>query len=177
MGYSGYFLVGRDERPLAEQGALGRVRADLTLHQRRPGGWQVWRHPSEPDIGDMGALASAAGVPVLFGFVMDSACVAVEASAPGSGSWYACLARDNMAEILATNDMVVDDLFPSAEDAAERAAEWAVAAGTVAETGRLQEILRAPQPAPLAADAEELFFSFLKRLGIPDESGAIGVAG
>ncbi|MFE3327665.1 hypothetical protein [Streptomyces sp. NPDC059176] len=177
MGYSGYFLVGRDERPLAEQDALGRVRADLTLHQRRPDGWQVWRHPSEPDIGDMGALAGSAGVPVLFGFVMDSACVVVEAAAPGSGSWYACLAREHMAEFLATNDMVVDDLFPSAEDAVKRASEWAVAAGTAAEAGGLLEILRAPRPVPLAADAEELFFSFLERLGIPDESGVIGVSG
>ncbi|MFE7774138.1 hypothetical protein ACFU5O_09590 [Streptomyces sp. NPDC057445] len=177
MGFWGYYLVGRGERPLAEQDALARVRSDLVLHSRRPGGWQVWRAPSEPDLGDMGALARSAGVPVLFGFVMDSACVAVEGAAPGSGSWYACLARENMAGFLATGEMTLDDLYPSPEDAARLAAEWAAEAGAGVETGPLREILRAPRPEPIAAGAEELFFGFLQRLGIPDESGASVAAG
>lgn len=164
MGFSGYYVVGRSERPLAEQGALVGVRENLALYQQRPNGWQIWQHPSEPDIGDMGALARSMGSPVLFGFVMDSDCVAVEAAAPQSGSWYACLARETMAGYLDVNGMVLDELFLPAEDAALRAAEWAAEAGTTPAAGLLREVFCAKRPEPLA---EELFFRFLGGLGIP----------
>ncbi|MGW6805875.1 hypothetical protein [Streptomyces sp. NPDC055039] len=168
MGFWGYFVVGRSERPLADQSALAAVRHDLTLHQQRSDGWQVWRHPSEPDIGDMGALARAMGSPVLFGFVMGSECVAVEAAAPESGSWYACLAREPMARHLAANDMVLEELFLSAEDATRRAVAWATEAGSAVsaavEPGTLLELLRLKRPESFG---EELFFRLLDGLGIP----------
>ncbi|MEV6397808.1 hypothetical protein AB0M39_24055 [Streptomyces sp. NPDC051907] len=164
MGFSGYYVVGRSERSLAEQDALAGVRANLTLFQQRPDGWQIWQHPSEPDIGDMGALARSMGSPVLFGYVMDSACVAVEASAPQSGSWYACLARETMAGFLDANGMVVDDLFLPADEAVLRALEWAAEAGTAPSEEPLGQVLAAARPEPLA---EELFFRFLGALGIP----------
>lgn len=164
MGYSGYYVVGRSERPLAEQTALVGVRHNLTLHQQRSDGWQIWQHPREPDIGDMGALARSMGSPVLFGFVMDSACVAVEAAAPDSGSWYACLARETMADYLEASGLGLDDLFLTAGDAVQRAAEWAAEAGTSLAAEPLREVLCATRPEPLA---EELFFRFLETLGIP----------
>jgi hypothetical protein len=164
MGFSGYYVVGRSERPLAEQGALVGVRENLALYQQRGVGWQIWQHPSEPDIGDMGALARSMRSPVLFGYVMNSDCVAVEAAAPQSGSWYACLARETMAGYLHANGMVLDDLFLPAEEAVLRAAEWAAEAGTTPAAGQLREALSAKRPEPLA---EELFFRFLGGLGIP----------
>ncbi|MER5459200.1 MULTISPECIES: hypothetical protein [unclassified Streptomyces] len=164
MGFSGYYVVGRSGRPLAEQGALAGVRANLALYQRRADGWQIWQHPKEPDIGDMGALARSMGSPVLFGFVMDSDCVVVEAAAPDSGSWYACLAREAMAGYLDASGMVLDDLFLTAEDAVRRAAEWAAEAGTTMAAGPLKGVLCAKRPEPFA---EELFFRFLDGLGIP----------
>ncbi|MEU9009970.1 hypothetical protein AB0D12_09310 [Streptomyces sp. NPDC048479] len=164
MGFSGYYVVGRSGQPLTEQGALAGVRGNLTLYQQRADGWQIWQHPSEPDIGDMGALARSMGSPVLFGFVMDSDCVVVEAAAPESGSWYACLAREAMAGYLGASGMVLDDLFLTAEDAVRRAAEWAEEAGTTMAAEALKGVLCAKRPEPFA---EELFFRFLDGLGIP----------
>ncbi|MFJ5103467.1 hypothetical protein [Streptomyces sp. NPDC088554] len=164
MGFWGYFLVGRSERPLAELPALAAVRRELTLREQRPGGWQVWQHPSEPDVGDMGALARAMGSPVLFGFVMDSECVAVEAAAPRSGSWYACLARESMARHLSASGMALEELFLPEEDAARRAVDWAVEAGSEVDPGPLLDVLHARWPDSLA---EDLFFRLLDGLGIP----------
>ncbi|MFE2942860.1 hypothetical protein ACFXKG_27965 [Streptomyces sp. NPDC059255] len=167
MGFWGYFLVGRSDSPLAELPALAAVRAGLTLHERRAGGWQVWRHPSEPDAGGMGALARALSSPVLFGFVMNSECVAVEAAAPESGSWYACLAREPMARHLAASGRSLDELFLPGEDAARRAVEWAVEAGAAVEPGPLLDVLHARRPESPEAGAEGLFFRLLDGLGIP----------
>ncbi|MFD7899352.1 hypothetical protein [Streptomyces sp. NPDC059743] len=172
MGFWGYLVVGRSDRPLAEEPALSAVRSELTLHQRRSDGWQVWRHPSEPDIGDMGALARAMGSPVLFGFVMGSECVAVEAAAPGSGSWYACLAREPMARHLAPSGLELEELFLPAEDAARRAADWAAEAGGTAEPETLLDVLSARRPESFA---EVLFFRLLDGLGIPGVPDLRGV--
>ncbi|WUX71886.1 hypothetical protein OG627_12105 [Streptomyces sp. NBC_01429] len=164
MGFWGYLVVGRSEQPLAELPALAALRDRLTFHEQRPGGWQVWRHPGEPDIGDMGALARAVGSPVLSGFVMGGECVAVEGAAPRGGSWYACLGREPMARHLAVSGMVLEELFLPVEDAARRAVEWAVEAGGTVDPKPLLDVLHAPRPE---SGAEELFSRLLDGLGIP----------
>ncbi|MFD6415088.1 hypothetical protein [Streptomyces sp. NPDC060194] len=166
MGYWGYYVVARSERALNELDALAGVREGLTLHERRADGWQVWEHPSRPDVpdvGDMNKLAQETGAPALFGFVMDSACVVVEAAAPETGGWNAALARDAMGDYLAPEGPGVEDLFLSPEDAAERAAAWAEE-GTGRETSA--DVLVPVFRAPAEPSAELLFFHFLERLGI-----------
>ena len=164
MGYWGYYVVGRSEAPLAETIALAGA-PGLVARTTAPGGWQVWEYASgDGGIGNMNALARETGAPALFGYVMDSACVAVEAAAPSGGAWTTCLARDAMARYLegAEGGLGVDDYFLEPADAAERAVAWAAEAGHFVTAGPLAEVLGA-EAEPLA---EKLFFQFLDRLGV-----------
>ncbi|AQS67917.1 hypothetical protein [Streptomyces pactum] len=196
MGYWGYFVVGRAERPLAELDALAGA-ADMRLRRSAPEGWQVWEFPGgDGDVGNMNDLAGQTGAPALFGYVMDSDCVVVEAAAPESGAWTTCLARSAMAGYLGAEKegLTLEDYFLEPRDAAERAVVWAAEAGRTADAGELAEVLSAepgsalgPEPdrgAGLEPDrgagpgagagavpeggpvAENLFFRFLDRLGV-----------
>ncbi|MGW3495079.1 hypothetical protein [Streptomyces sp. NPDC001020] len=169
MDYWGYYIVGRSERPLAELGALAGAQ-DMTLLRRAPGGWQVWRYPSgDGSIGSMNALAEETGAPALFGYVMNGDCVAVEAAAPRSGAWTACLVRGAMAGYVAGGSgdegLGLDDYFLPPRDAAERAVGWAAEAGHEVAAGQVAEVLEAG-PGPDGEGAESLFFDLLDRLGV-----------
>ncbi|GHC22755.1 hypothetical protein GCM10010348_54970 [Streptomyces anthocyanicus] len=178
MGYWGYFVVGRAERPLAELEALSGA-GDMTLRQSAPDGWQVWEFPGgDGDVGNMNDLAGQTGAPALFGYVMDSDCVVVEAAAPESGAWTTCLARTAMAGYLGAerDGLTLEDYFLEPRDAAERAVAWAAEAGCAASPAELAGVL-ADDPAAepdaggdgvLASGpvAENLFFRFLDRLGV-----------
>lgn len=111
----------------------------------------------------MTALAGAARAPVLLGTVMDGACVAVEAAAPHSGSWYACLGRAPMAALLGRDGATVEDLFLPPEDAAARAVRWAAETGQDVREGPLLELLRIERPE---WSAEQLFLAFPDRMGV-----------
>lgn len=162
MGYWGYLVVGRSERPLAEAKALAGA-PGLELLKTAPDGWQVWAYRSgEGDVGNMLTLAQETGAPALFGYVMDSDCVVVEAAAPESGAWTTCLARGAMAGYLGEDGLTVDDYFLEPADAAERAVAWAAESGQSVEAGPLRAVLTA-DPDPLA---ENLFYDFLDRLGV-----------
>ncbi|MFD4634297.1 hypothetical protein ACFVYR_17890 [Streptomyces sp. NPDC058284] len=165
MGYWGYYVVGRSERPLAELAAVAAVRDELTLLDRRPDGWQVWEVPGGDgtrDVGNMNTLAMETGAPALFGYVMASDCVVVEAAAPESGAWTTCLARSAMAGYLGDAELTVEDYFLEPRDAAQRAVAWAAESGRTVPAGPLLDVLNAAaQPS-----AEELFFRFLDRLGV-----------
>ncbi|WP_443334753.1 hypothetical protein [Streptomyces sp. CCNWLW230] len=145
MGYWGYFVVGRADRPLAELDALPGA-ADMTLRLSAPDGWQVWEFPGgDGDVGNMNDLAGQTGAPALFGYVMDSDCVVVEAAAPESGAWTTCLARSAMAGYLGAEKegLTLEDYFLEPRDAAERAVAWAAEAGRTASAGELAEVLSA----------------------------------
>ncbi|MHA5052637.1 hypothetical protein [Streptomyces sp. SD15] len=164
MGYWGYYVVGRSERPLAELDALADADG-MVLRTTAPDGWQVWEYPSgDGDVGSMNTLAGETGAPALFGYVMDSDCVVVEAAAPESGTWTTCLARAAMAGYLGAGEqgLTVDDYFLEPSDAAERAVTWAAEAGRTVVAGPLLEVLTADAD-PLA---ENLLFRFLDRLGV-----------
>ncbi|AZM55026.1 hypothetical protein DMA15_22685 [Streptomyces sp. WAC 01529] len=165
MGYWGCYVVGRSERPLAEFPALTGVRDDLALLDRRPDGWQVWEVPGGEgvrDVGNMNTLALETGAPALFGYVMDSDCVVIEAAAPESGAWTTCLARRAMAVYLGEGELTVEDYFLEPRDAAGRAVVWAAESGRTVRAAPLLDVLKAEaQPS-----AEELFFRFLDRLGV-----------
>jgi hypothetical protein len=189
MGYWGYFVVGRAERPLAELAAPADAEG-ITLRASAPGGWQVWEYPSrDGDVGSMNALAAETGAPALFGYVMDSASVVVEAAGPQSGAWTACLGRAAMAARLGiveeetgedeeageddaekgedeADGPVLEDYFLEPRDAAERAVAWAAEAGHGVAVEPLLDVLRA-EPDPAADElAENLFFRLLDRLGV-----------
>ncbi|WP_217168802.1 hypothetical protein [Streptomyces sp. AC512_CC834] len=190
MGYWGYFVVGRAERPLAELEALaGAAAADMTLRRSAPDGWQVWEFPGgDGDVGNMNDLAGQTGAPALFGYVMDSDCVVVEAAAPESGAWTTCLARSAMAGYLGAerDGLTLEDYFLEPRDAAERAVAWAAEAGRTASAADLARVLsddpdaetdaeaeaeaNAEAEADVGSDsgpvAENLFFRFLDRLGV-----------
>ncbi|KUN99027.1 hypothetical protein [Streptomyces caeruleatus] len=164
MGYWGYFVVGRGERPLAELDALAGAEG-MTLREEAPGGWQVWEYPSgDGDVGSMNALAGETGAPALFGYVMDSASVVVEAAAPESGAWTTCLARGAMAGYLGAADegLTLEDYFLEPSDAAERAVSWAAEAGHEVNAESVIDVLTS-EADPLA---ENLFFRLLDRLGV-----------
>ncbi|MFF4548919.1 hypothetical protein [Streptomyces sp. NPDC001435] len=164
MGHWGYFVVGRAERPLAELDALSGAEG-MTRRAFAPGGWQVWEYTGDGgDIGNMNALAEQTGAPALFGYVMDSACVVVEAAAPESGGWTTCLARAAMAGYLGAEreGLTLDDYFLEPADAAGRAVAWAAEAGHTVSAEALIEVLTA-DPDPLA---ENLFFRLLDLLGV-----------
>ncbi|WP_055701426.1 MULTISPECIES: hypothetical protein [Streptomyces] len=165
MGYWGYYIVGRSERPLAELAAVAGVRDELTLLEQRADGWQVWEVPGGDgtrDVGNMNTLAQESGAPALFGYVMDSDCVVVEAAAPESGAWTTCLARRAMAGYLGDAELTVEDYFLEPRDAAERAVAWAAESGRTVRTAPLLDVLN----ADAEPSAEQLFFRFLDRLGV-----------
>ncbi|CAM5264399.1 putative protein OS=Streptomyces alboniger OX=132473 GN=CP975_21770 PE=4 SV=1 [Streptomyces alboniger] len=165
MGYWGYYVVGRSERPLGECAAVAGVRDELSLLDRRPDGWQVWEVPGGDggrDVGNMNTLAEETGAPALFGYVMDSDCVVIEAAAPESGAWTTCLARGAMAGYLGDDGLTVEDYFLEPRDAARRAVAWAAESGRTVRATPLLDVLN----ADAEPSAEELFFRFLDRLGI-----------
>jgi hypothetical protein len=137
----------------------------MVLRESAPGGWQVWEYASgEGDVGNMNALALETGSPALFGYVMDSASVAVEAAGPESGAWTTCLARAAMAGFIGGGEegLNLDDYFLEPRDAAVRAVAWAAEAGHQVAEEPLLDVLGA-EPDPLA---ENLFFRMLDRLGV-----------
>ncbi|MEU3849914.1 hypothetical protein [Streptomyces sp. NPDC029554] len=165
MGYWGYFVVGRGERPLAELDALAGAADGMTRHTSAPDGWQVWEYPGgEGDMGNMNDLAGETGAPALFGYVMNSECVVLEAAAPESGAWTTCLARGAMAGYLGGGQegLTLEDYFLEPGDAAERAVRWAAEAGHEVNAATLLDVLTS-DPDPLA---ENLLFRFLDRLGV-----------
>ncbi|POX54233.1 hypothetical protein C3489_13975 [Streptomyces sp. Ru71] len=161
MGYWGYFVAGRGQRPLDGFQALAELPA-LRPRTAAPG-WQLWECPSgEADIGGMTALARETGAPALYGYVMDSDCVVVEAAGPLSGAWTTCLGRTAMAGYLGEDGLALDDCFLPPAEAAGRAAAWAAEAGRTVASATLLDVLLA-DPDPLA---ENLLFRFLGRLGV-----------
>lgn len=176
MGYWGYFVVGRSERPLGELDALAGAEG-LSPRAEAPGGWQVWEYPSgDGDVGSMNSLARETGAPALFGYVMDSDCVVVEAAGPESGAWTTCLARGAMAKRLGVDEegLALEDYFLEPADAVERAVAWAEEAGHAVEPGPILDVLTADaDPPPLSTSlergdprAENLFFRMLDRLAV-----------
>ncbi|MGW0840396.1 hypothetical protein ACWD26_09570 [Streptomyces sp. NPDC002787] len=172
MGYWGYYVVGRSERPLVELGALAGAEG-MALRATAAEGWQVWEYPTGAageegagDVGNMNALALETGAPALFGYVMGSDCVVVEAAGPESGAWTTCLARRAMAAYLGDGEgLTVEDYFLEPRDAAERAAAWAAEAGRVVVEQSLADVL-ASEPGPADPLAENILFRLLDRLGV-----------
>ena len=62
MGYWGYFVVGRSERPLDGLDALVGVEG-LVLRESAPDGWQVWEYASgEGEVNEVVKTTSPANV-------------------------------------------------------------------------------------------------------------------
>ncbi|WP_327343860.1 hypothetical protein [Streptomyces europaeiscabiei] len=178
MGYWGYYVVGRSGQPLAELDALDGAEG-LTLCATAADGWQVWAYPTgtpgaeatgdaggADDVGNMNTLARETEAPALFGYVMGSDCVVVEAAGPESGAWTTCLARRAMAAYLGDGEgLTVEDYFLEPRDAAERAVAWAAEAGRAAVAQSLVDVLTS-EPGPADPLAENILFRLLDRLGV-----------
>ncbi|MGW1668796.1 hypothetical protein [Streptomyces sp. NPDC002324] len=175
MGYWGYYVVGRSGQHLSGLDALGGAKG-LTLCATAAGDWQVWAYPTGApgaetataagDVGNMNTLARETGAPALFGYVMDSDCVVVEAAGPESGAWTTCLARRAMAAYLGDGEgLTVEDYFLEPRDAAERAVAWAAEAGRAVDAQALVDVLTS-EPGPADPLAENILFRLLDRLGV-----------
>lgn len=175
MGYWGYYVVGRSERPLVELDALAGAEG-MTPRATAADGWQVWEYPTGAaggevggdvgDVGDMNTLARETGAPALFGYVMGSDCVVVEAAGPQSGAWTTCLARRAMAAYLGDHEgRTVEDYFLEPRDAAERAVAWAAEAGRIVAEAWVADVL-ASEPGPADPLAENILLRLLDRLGV-----------
>ncbi|TQE16614.1 hypothetical protein Sipo8835_42905 [Streptomyces ipomoeae] len=173
MGYWGYYVVGRSPRPLAELDALAGAEG-IRLWTRAAEDWQVWEYPTGMDedagnVGNMNTLARETGAPALFGYVMGSDCVVVEAAGLESGAWTTCLARRAMARYLGVGDdehgRSVEDYFLEPRDAAERAVAWAAEAGRIVVEQPLVDVLTS-EPGPADPLAENILFRLLDRLGV-----------
>lgn len=129
------------------------------------GGWQVWEHPGEPGIdADVLAvrLAQETSAPAMIGFVMDGDCVVIEASAPASGSWTACLGPRMMAGYLSESGHRIEDWFLSPEEASSRMKEWANEAGLNPQSELPVEIFR----VDIQPWAQDKFFELLEEIGL-----------
>jgi hypothetical protein len=164
MGYWGYFAVAECASPLGDL-ACTREIPRLTLNRQLSGDWQVWEHLAEPVIeaDDLALdLAEETGKPTLVGFVMDSECVVIEAADGSNGNWTACLSPKAMARYLAEDGQQLEDWMLTAEQAAERAVNWARSAGRQVERDLLTEVFQ-KEADPFA---EDLFFILLESLSL-----------
>ena len=170
VGYWGYFVVAKTERPATGLVSLGDVRDRLGGFERVPVGWRVWEHPGEPGI-DAGPvvvqLAQEIQGPAMIGFVMDSDCVVIEAAGPASGSWTACLGPRLMDGYLSESGHRVEDWFLPPHEAAERLTTWAREAG-LASAHPLPPALFRADVDPWAQDK---FFDLLEETGLDFPDG------
>ncbi|GII29915.1 hypothetical protein [Planotetraspora mira] len=173
MGFWGVFVVARTEAPLIRLDALKSYDGRPHECARPLDGWQIWQLDaveSLPDPPDLAVnLAHETGGPALVGFVFDSDCMGVDAYSRSTGSWATCLDRQNMDAYYRLDGLAVDDCYLSCEKSAEEAVKWAADAGYRVPAEPIAEVLRS-RSDPFA---EDLFFEFVQRLGIPypaDES-------
>ncbi|WP_212764047.1 hypothetical protein [Streptomyces sp. I05A-00742] len=171
MGYWGYLLVGRRDRALAECPVLRGSRCHLRPARAFHGGWQLWLHPHQPELGDLDALVRAladeTGAPALAASVMESDCAVVSGAGPGGAPWSACLGRRALAAYMAETGLALDELFPDPRSAAAHCSAWAAEAGYAADAAELAAVLAA-EPVPRV---ENLFRDLLARLGIEGGTG------
>lgn len=161
MGFAGYHIVGRDDRPLSELYALKPHRHWVTGNRPRADNWQVCSLGPDACLGDSLSLlidvAAETFEPVLLASFSVSDGTAVEGFSSPYGYWWSRLTRASCAD-----------------DVAGRAAQWATAAGRVVEPAPIADLLGSGSAARMEAVFEEL----LERLGLAgtgDTSpGAIG---
>jgi hypothetical protein len=150
MGFSGYHIVGRDDRPLPELYALKPHRHWVTGNLPRADNWQVCSLRSGADLGDSISLlidiAAETFEPVLLASFVLSEGSAVEGFSSPYGYWWTRLTRASCAS-----------------DVAERAVNWAAAAHRTVEATTIVDLLGSPSAARMDAVFEE----FLERLGLP----------
>ncbi|MBO2452663.1 hypothetical protein J4573_36610 [Actinomadura barringtoniae] len=150
MGFSGYLIVGRDDRPLPELHSLKQHRQCVTGNRPRADNWQVCSLGPDAGLGDSISLlievAAETFEPVLLAsFTVGEDGAAVEGFSGPYGYWWTRLTRASCAG-----------------DVAGRAVQWATAAGREVEAGPIADLLAARSAPHLEAVFEEL----LERLGL-----------
>ena len=159
MGFWGYLVVGRDDRPLPELYALRPFRSDVAGNRVRADNWQICSLRSEASIPDTVALlvelCAETHAPVLMVSVLNDDCVSVEGFSQ-DGYWQACPARHSAAAGERSGDAAC------ATEAAVRAVGWAAAADRRIEADPIADLLFAPPDRRVDGFFEEL----LERLGL-----------
>jgi hypothetical protein len=150
MSFSGYHIVGRDDRPLPELYALRPHRQWVTGNRPRADNWQVCSLGPEAYLGDSITLlidvAAETFGPVLLASFIASEGSAVEGFSSPYGYWWTRLTRASCAA-----------------DVADRAVKWATAANRTVQAPPIADLLAAPSAERMDAVFEE----FLDRLGLP----------
>jgi hypothetical protein len=161
MSFSGYHIVGRDDRPLPELYALKPHRQWVTGNRPRADNWQVCTLRPDAALGDSVSLlidvAAETFEPVLLASFTISDGSAVEGFSSPYGYWWTRLTQASCAD-----------------DVAQRAAKWATAAGHAVEASPIADLLASTS----AVRMDALFEEFLERLGLAGtgdtSSGEIG---
>ncbi|MGW0817989.1 hypothetical protein ACWD00_33045 [Streptomyces viridiviolaceus] len=188
MGFSGYLVFARSNRPLLEAPVFDSLdedlKATLGTWESRPGGWQTLQFDFETwDDADLPALVEWSRAPACVADVSDSSLALVTGLDPTGQRWQAWLNLDIAARLLAEEPEDLEDQLlwldtPEFHEAvgrkraeldaeipadAEGAVAWAAAAGVPApQTVRLEELLRSHETF-----AEDLFSTLLDQLGFP----------
>ena len=162
-------MLARSTEPLGHLDAISSCDDDLVGWTDFDDHWKLVM-TSGPAIAEnapalVAELFQATGEPALTGFVLDSDCIDVYGFGGRSGLWRACLNRESMAGYLADESAgPLDATFPSAVEAARRAAAWALEAGLRPDEAGLVELF--------GRDDRDLFVEgqfdeLLVRLGVP----------
>jgi hypothetical protein len=158
MGYWGYIVAAKDERPLNDIPELSAFGDDYVKVEPLHGGWQkAWvAGASDDPLVGVEALARATDGPVIGAFILDSDCGPVAATTPSGASWAATLAK---ATAIDSYQMPDDGVSADAAMAALRL--WAEQAGLQTGLDLMREALDENARGP-----ERLFGLLLEAMGI-----------
>ncbi|MEU6041372.1 hypothetical protein ABZ801_38895 [Actinomadura sp. NPDC047616] len=163
MGFWGYLVVGRDDRPLPELYTMRPYHSGIAGNRARADNWQVCSLGSGVAVPDtvrlLVDLSAETRAPALMASVVNDDCVSVEGFS-SDGYWQACPPRRGRDGAAAGRWELREEAC--AREAAARAAGWAVAAG------------RSVTAEPIAAllitcgdrRVDGFFEEFLVRLGL-----------
>ncbi|WP_158715048.1 hypothetical protein [Kitasatospora phosalacinea] len=155
IGFTGFFLLARSERPATELTVVRAVGATTdALWRAGNSDWQLLQGCSteDPDL----AATAATGAPALIASVFDSDVGWVRAGSPEGRAWECFL-----SPVMAREYGIPEEEFGDPDEIAGRAAAWAREAGMRPDP----EAVRAVLVAKGDPFAEDLVFDLVQALG------------
>jgi hypothetical protein len=158
VGYWGYIVAAKDERPLNDIPELATFGDDYVKVEPLRGGWQqAWvAGASDDPLVGVEALARATDAPAIGAFILDSDCGPVAATTPSGAKWAATLAKAT-----AIGDYQMPDDGVSADAAMRSLRLWAEQAGLQTDIDLMRKALDENALGP-----EHLFGLLLEAMGI-----------
>jgi len=165
VGFWGSLVVVRSQTGLAGLPAL-EIHVDDQDAEWRGGDWAVGQFgDADLDLSAVAALALQTGAPALAAQIYDSDNAVIRGVIPGHEGWETTLRPASMRSKLEFLGQDYDTLFPMSPDEATAAAvSWARAAGLSPEVHHVARLFRAED----CVFVEELYFSLLEHLGLPN---------